>query len=122
MTIIEAINSIDALKANAITQSDKVEWLSRLDWRVKREIIDTHEGGSISFSGYDDDTALDTELLAPAPYDEMYLRWMEAQMDYANGEYDRYNNSITMFNTAYSDYERYYNRMNMPKGKKLKFF
>ena len=51
-----------------------------------------------------------------------YLRWLEAQMDYANGEYDRYNNSITMFNTAYSDYERYYNRMNMPKGKKLKFF
>ena len=122
MTIIEAINSTDALKTNAVTQSDKVKWLSRLDWRIKRDIIDTHEGGSISFSGYDDDTALDTELLAPAPYDEMYLRWLEAQMDYANGEYDRYNNSITMFNTAYSDYERYYNRMNMPKGKKLKFF
>lgn len=122
MTIIEAINSIDALKTNAFTQSDKVKWLSRLDWRIKREIIDTHEGESISFSGYDDDTALDTELLAPTPYDEMYLRWMEAQMDYTNGEYNRYNNSITMFNTAYSNYERYYNRMNTPKGKKLKFF
>ena len=122
MTIIEAINSIDALKANAFTQSDKVKWLSRLDWRIKREIIDTHEGGSISFSGYDDATALDTELLTPAPSDELDLRWMEAQMDYTNCEYDRYNNSITMFNTAYSNYERYYNRMNMPKGKKLKFF
>lgn len=122
MTIIEAISNIDALKTNAYTQSDKVKWLSRLDWRVKREIIDTHEGESVSFTGYDDDTDLDTVLLVPAPYDEVYLLWLEAQIDYTNGEYDKYNNSITMFNTAYSDYERYYNRTNMPKGISLRFF
>jgi hypothetical protein len=123
MTIIEAINKVDALKHNTYTQSDKVDWLSRLDHMVKKFIIDTHAGAeSVTFTGYDDSTDLHTELLAPAPFDEVYLRWMEAQIDYHNGEYEKYNNSIDMFNTAYQGYQNWYNRTNMPKGKKFKFF
>ena len=123
MTIIEAINRLDALKFNTYSQSEKVEWLSSLDRRIRKEIIDTHEGApSSEFSGYDDDTPVSTELLVPAPYDEVYLRWMEAQIDYHNGEFGRYNNSVTMFNNAYSAYERSYNRTHMPLGNKLKLF
>lgn len=123
MTIIEAINGIDALKHNTYTQNNKVEWLSRLDSMVKKFIIDTHEGAEeVTFTGYDDSTDTSTELLVPAPFDEVYLRWMEAQIDYYNGEYDKYNNAIDMFNTAYNGYMNYYNRNHMPKGKSLKFF
>ena len=121
MTIIEAINKVDALKHNTYTQRDKVDCISRLDHKVKKFIIATHEG-EVDFSGYDDSTDLQIELLIPAPYDEVYLRWMEAQIDYHNGEYEKYNNSIDMFNTAYQGYQNYYNRTNMPKGKKFKFF
>ena len=123
MTIIEAINSSDALKHNTYSQSDKVTWLSRLDWMVKRQIIDTHEGAEeVAFNGYDTITPLETELLVPAPYDEVYLRWVEAQIDYHNGEYTKYNNSIDMFNTSYKAFADYYNRTHMPKGKSMKFF
>ena len=123
MKIIEAINGSDALLHNTYGQSDKVKWLSRMDAMVKKHVIDTHEGGEeITFSGYDDDTDLQTELLVPAPYDEAYLRWMEAQIHYHNGEYDKYNNAIEMFNTAYEGFKNYYNRTHMPKGTKLKFF
>ena len=121
MTIIEAVKRIDSLKHNTYNQEDKVEWLSRLDSMVKKEIIDTHEGG-IDFSGYDERTDTQTELLVNAPYDEIYLLWMEAQIDYHNGEYDKYNNSMEMFNTAYEGYRNYYNRTHMPIGKKFKFF
>ena len=123
MTIIEAINRIDALKHNTYTQIDKVSWLSRLDAMVKKHIIDTHEGAEdVTFTGYDATTDLQTELLVPAPYDEVYLRWIEAQIDYHNGEYEKYNNSMDMFNTAYEGYQNYYNRTHMPKGKKFKIF
>ena len=123
MTIIEAISRVDALKHNTYTQTDKVQWLSRLDWMVKKHIIDTHEGAEeVSFTGYDDSTDLQTELLVPAPYDEVYLRWMEAQIDYHNGEYGKYNNSIEMFNTAYEGFQNYYNRTHMPLGKSMKYF
>ena len=122
MTIIEAINSIDALKHNTYTLRDKLSWLSRLDAMVKKFIIDTHEGDEVTFNGYDDSTNTNTELLIPAPFDEAYLRWMEAQIDYYNGEFDKYNNSIDMFNTAYNGYMNHYNRTHMPKGKSMKFF
>lgn len=122
MKIIEAINRLDALKFNTYTQSDKVEWLSRLDSMVKKHIIDTHEGAdTVVFSGYDDSTDPKTELLVTAPHDEMYLRWLEAQIDYHNGEYDKYNNAIIMFNTAYEAYQAYYTRTHMPVNRGRRF-
>ena len=123
MKIIEAINRIDALKHNTYSQPDKVSWLSRVDSMVKRHIIDTHEGAEeCTFTGYDGNTDLQTELLAPAPYDEMYLLWMEAMIDYYNGEYGKYNNAAERFNESYESYKSDYNRTHMPKGKKFKYF
>lgn len=123
MTISEAINKIDSLKPNNFHEEDKIGWLSILDFTIMREMVDTHEGGEdIVFEGYTEETDLDTELLAPAPYDEMYLRWLEAQIDYANNEFGKYNNAIAMFNTAYGAYNNYYNRTHMPKGKQRKYF
>lgn len=122
MKIIYAINRIDSLKHNTYTREEKIEWLSRLDAMVKSHIIDTHEGEEVTFNGYYDDTDLQTELLVPEPYAEMYLRWLEAQIDYHNGEYEKYNNAIDMFNTAYQGYKNYYNRTHMPLGCKMKYF
>ena len=123
MTIMGAINHIDSIKPNSYSQTEKVRWLSTLDGVIKKEIIDTHEGGeSITFEGYEPDVALGTIMLVPAPYDDIYIKWLEAQIDYSNGETAKYNNSITMYNTAYSAFERYYNRTHMPKGKSIKFF
>ena len=123
MKIIEAINRLDALKHNTYSQPDKVNWLSRVDGMVKRHIIDTHEGAEdVTFTGYDENTDLQTELLVPAPYDDLYLRWMEAMIDFHNGEYGKYNNAVDMFNTTYESYQSYYNRTHMPKGRKFKYF
>ena len=123
MTITEAIRMIDAMKPNSYSDADKVAWLSKLDGAIKKEIIDTHEDGeNIVFDGYNEDTPMDTELLVKAPYDEIYLYWLESRIDYYNGEYGRYNNTVTTYNAAYSAYERFYNRAHMPKGNKFKFF
>ena len=123
MTIIEAINKTDVLKPNNYTQTDKVKWLSSLDGIIKKEIIDTHEGGAdVNFSGYDDNTPIEQELLVPFPYDDIYIKWLESQIDYNNAEYGKYNNSSMAYNTAYSAFERYYNRHNMPIQNKMKFF
>jgi hypothetical protein len=123
MKIIDAINRIDSLKHNTFTQIDKVEWLSRLDAMVKSHIIDTHEGGEdVIFTGYDDSTDLQTELLIPEPYSEVYLRWMEAQIDYYNGEYGKYNAALSMYNAAFGAYVNHYNRTHMPKGQQFRYF
>ena len=123
MKIIEAINEVDSLKPNTYSRSQKVAWLSRVDTMIKKHIIDTHEGAeAVSFSGYDDKTSVETVLLVPAPYDDLYLRWLEAQIDYYNGEYDKYNNSIEMYNTAFQSYQNHYNRTHTPIGAQFKYF
>ena len=123
MTIIEAIGRIDSLKPNNFTELDKIRWLSELEWIIKTEVIDTHEGGdSIVFNGYDETTNTEDVLLIPAPHDDIYLKWLETKIDYYNAEYVKYNNSSTAFNNAYSAFERCYNRQHMPIQHKLKFF
>lgn len=124
MTIIEAINNVDAVKPNSYSQAQKVKWLNNLDGIVKKEIIDTHEGAEkVSFNGYTEETDTSTQLLIPAPYDVVYIRYLEMQIDYANGEYRKYNNSTIAYNAAYSAFEKYYNREHMPlnKGKRFLF-
>lgn len=115
MTIIEAINRIDKLLHNTYSQEDKITWLSRVDHMVYNHIVKTHEGAErVSFFGYNETTDIDTMLLVPEPYSEVYIRWLEAQIHYANGEYGKYNNAIIQFNTEYEAYSNYYNRNHMP--------
>jgi hypothetical protein len=123
MTIIEAINTIDALYPNTYSPEQKKAQLSKLDGVIKRDIIDKHEGSEeITFNGYDENTPQDTVLLVPAPYDDIYIFWLQMWIDYWNGELARYNNSTAMYKTAYSNFERAYNREHMPKATKIKYF
>lgn len=122
MKLREAIDRIDSLKHNTYTTAEKVEWISRLDGLVKNQIIDTHEDGeNIEFNGYTVEADMERELLIPAPYDDAYIKWLEAKIDYYNGEIARYNNSVMMYQAAYDSYSRYYNRNHMPKGQIFKF-
>ena len=122
MELIEAIGRVDAVKPNGFTREEKIRWLSVLDGMIQNEVIDTHEGAeAVEFHGYDEETSVQTVLLVPHPYDYLYVHWLEMQIDYANGEYGKYNNSRDMFNSAYSDFKRYYNRTHLPKGRKIRY-
>ena len=60
MTLGEAIDRVDRLRCNAFSREEKAAWLARLEWMLKRNILDTHEGG-LSFR----EPGEDTDLLAP---------------------------------------------------------
>ena len=125
MKINEAISEADNLKPNAYAQEDKIRWLSRLDARIFREIIGTHERNAdeeeISFTGYGADDG-ETELLVGEPYDELYIHWLEAQIDYNNMEYEAFNNSNAMFEGVYIAFRNAYHQAHMPKGTRKIFY
>ena len=123
MTIEQAINQVDETCQNVYTKQEKIRWLSRLDTMIKAEIIDTHEDAAqVSFAGYHANTEPDTVLLVPAPWDEIYIRYLEMQIAYANGEQGRYNNAADLYNTLFSDYRNAYNRKHMPLTTKVRYF
>ena len=121
MTIMEALGRLDALRHNTFRQEEKIRWLSQVDGLIFKELISTHEGGG-DFQPYDDGTSLEQELLVPAPYDELYLHYLEAQMDYYQEEMDRYNRAMGMYQAVLTAYANDYNRTHMPKGQRFSYF
>lgn len=121
MKLMEAISAVDALKPNTYSPEDKIGWLSQVDETVRREVLDHHQGSGAAFEGYSADTPPDTELLVPPPYDQLYLRYLEAQIDYYNDEYDRFNNAMEMYEAAFDSFAKYYTRTHMPISKGRRF-
>ena len=116
-TIREIIDLIDRQKPNAYEDSDKLQWLTKLDKTIFDEIITTHEGGPETFADY---TEADMTKEPLGDDVDMYVKWLGAQIDYANQEINRYNNAMIMFNMLYNDYGNRYNRTHMPKGTHFK--
>ena len=114
MTIIEAINQVDGIKFNTYSQEDKVRWLSSLDAKITAVLEGAYPSPMGVSAPYDPNTDMERELLLESPWDEMYIRWMEAMIDYNNGETDSYNRSITLFNNLYRNFMDWYIRRNMP--------
>lgn len=122
MKLIEAINRTDYSKPNNLTTEQKIELISRLDAQVKANVIDTHENGNTGdFKPYTTED-MSKELLIQFPYDDIYQLYLSSQIDLANNEYERYSISSTVFNKAFNEYERAYNRQNMPISREFKFF
>ena len=143
MRIEECISNVDSTKPNQYSTVDKVRWLSVLDAKIKTDIIDMYEqpvpaeekivilaeGAEIpeeeeqtgEFTGYSPEN-LAAELLVPFPYDELYIAYLKAKIDEANGEAARYNNSASTFNGLLLDFEKHYNKTHTPKRKGLKIF
>ena len=115
MTLMEAIVTVDNEKPNSFSEAEKIRWLSVLDGMIKLLLIDMHEGGKeMCFDGYTEQTHQTCKLLVPPPYDDIYIHWLEAHIDYAGGEYEKYNNSISLFNTTYEAYAKYSHRTHKP--------
>ena len=122
MTLSEAIVRLDAEKHNTCTRAQKVAWISQLDTMVKTQIQDAYpDAGAICTAEYTDTTSGDLVLLVAAPFDEMYLRWLEARIDYASGEYDRYNNAMAMFDALWQAYRNHYNANHIHRQSKFRY-
>lgn len=106
----EIIGRVDALKYNTYTDAEKLEWLQRLEDQIQSQVYDAYEDGEKTAGAL----TMDSEPSVAKPYDEIYFRWLEAQIDYTNGEYDKYNASIVMYNTAYEAFANHYNKLHMP--------
>lgn len=121
MTLHQALVRLDELSRNTYSGAQKRQWLSQLDGRVFEKLLSTHEGTVQPFSGYGETTDGATVLLVPSPFDEIYIHYLQMQLDYHNGELERYNNSSAMFQAAWDGFARHYNRTHLPKTQSWKF-
>ena len=121
MTINEAITRLDLQKQNTCTRQEKLNWLSELDGLIRAQILDTHEGKTEVHLPYEDPVADTATLLVLPPYDGLYLWWLEAKVDYQNGEFIRFNNAMELFQAGLRDFAAQYHRDHKSRGG-TKFF
>lgn len=122
MTIRDAISRVDGQTFNTCSQDEKVQWLSQLDASVKTLVIDTHAGGSgVVFTGYNENTSPETQLLVQPPFDVVYLYWLTAQIHRVNDENEKYSEAIILYDTAFEAFQKHYNRTHMPLGAGCRF-
>lgn len=107
MTIGEIIANVDDVKPNAFSEEAKTMWLNSLEGRILTEVMlmSAHEVQPYSWP----ECESFTPLVEP-PYDDLYGMWLAAQIDLANGEYDKYQNSMAVFNTAWGGFVRWFAR------------
>lgn len=119
MTIQEALDRVDMMRPNNMQKDFKLAALSELDGLIRREMIATHEENEDDdipeAAVYTEETAPDTRLIAPFPYDEIYMYWLCCKVDLQNLEMDKHNNDRILFNNAYDTLSDYWTRTHMPK-------
>lgn len=123
MTIEEAIELVNRLVPNQVSDTDKVDWLSDLDLTIYKTVLATHHiTRDPEFEGYGPDTDPSTVLLVPAPFDEMYRWFLEMHIAGANGETARYNTGAEKYNAALLTYMDYVNRNYEPVGYRVRWW
>ena len=99
MTVQELLSYIDDIRPNAFTDGQKLIWLNELEARIQREVF---LSGELWQYRLPDDR--ETVLLLDPPHDAIYRHWMEAMIDYENGEYNKYQNTMQMFNAQWASF------------------
>lgn len=109
MTARECINRINLLKPHQYDTSTLMGWLSNVEGKMYEEAVSWHKDALPPLLPYTE-LDMDVVLMVPDQYADVYLYYLQAQIDYWNNETARFNNSMMMFNVAYSDFANWYNR------------
>lgn len=110
MKIKKIIERVDQVRPNSFSEDIKIAWLTELDGQIAADVM---------LLGIEEIRQLETadgeaELLIGYPHTGVYENWLVAKIDYAYGEYDKYQNTMAMFNSAYSNLVRWFARVYSP--------
>ena len=115
MTLGQALETTDELKANHYSEEVKIRWVNDLESLLYYELIYWHEDAPAEAPEPYTAQDMERELMVPDPYSDVYLKYLYAQIDFHNAEFSRYNNSAMLYNTALTTYADWYNRNHAPK-------
>lgn len=120
MKVGELIAYVNAVKGREFPPEVYDVWLNEVEGLVQTRIhLIPDEAVVRLVRDAEDPTAFDeTVLSAPFPYDKLYAPYIEAKADFAVGEYERYQNSMAMFETYFTEYMAHYAQVNRPADRR----
>ncbi len=107
MTIETCMNLVDTMMPNGAEPAVKLRLLGEIEGRVRVELLGESPDGGCDFN---ERTSGGTELRVPHPYDQMYILYMMAMLDFLGGNTARYENSAALFNAVFQSYGKWLKR------------
>lgn len=104
-TIQNVIDFVDEIKPNAFSNEVKTRWLNECEGLVQTEVF-LFAPKEILVYRYEQHK--NTPLLVDPPHDKLYWTYLAAMVDFANGEYNKYQNSMQMFNSFFGEFMRWF--------------
>lgn len=104
-TLSSVITQVDDIKPNAFSNDTKTQWLNEAEGLVQTEVLLWASEEIITYSWAED---RDKELLVQPPHDKLYWAYLCAMIDFANGEYNKYQNTMQLFNSHFSEFMRWF--------------
>lgn len=104
-TLKSVIDMVDEIKPNAFSNEAKTQWLNECEGLVQTEVL---LFASEEIIAYHYDADKEKELLAQPPHDKIYWAYLTAMIDFANGEYNKYQNTMQVFNSFFSEFMRWF--------------
>ncbi len=111
MILSEIISLADSARPNTFTNAQKVGWINTLEADIQTNIWLRAPERCEAYVWQED---TDAEMLAPSPFDTMYVHWLCAQISLARGEFEDYRNSAALFDSVYGEYTRWFSRTYRP--------
>ena len=113
-TVNDVIKYVNDIKPNAFTEETLTEWLSECEGSIQTEILCIASGDVVTYSYADNK---DTELIVKPPHDKLYGFYLLAMIDFAHGEYKKYENTMQLFNAALSEFAKWFVRTHSKEAK-----
>lgn len=104
MTLYELLRYIDGIKPNSFSDDDKTEWLNEIETRIQKDLLGLSPDDLVVYR-YPEDRS--TKLLLDTAHIAVYRHYLAAMIDFANGEYDKYANTMAMFNAAFENFAKW---------------
>lgn len=142
MTVAGLIEQYNTERPNQTPDDQKVAWLKKCEQMIINETLISHEhdlesektinlrvsGSTLiiesagSFQQHIDGFDMDTTLLVPEPYDDLYIYYLDQRIAYNANDKMRYNAAKTQYNNALLTYQQYCNRSYITKKTPKRLF
>ena len=109
--VIDEVAALDGNAPNAFDNDTLTRWINEVEGRVQSDVF---QWAPVEFRQYSYEADQDTRLLVDPPHDKLYYAYLTARIHFANGEYERSQNTMQLFNQFWSEFVRWFARSYRP--------
>lgn len=118
MNLRELLVEVDQLRPNAFADAEKIRMVNTVEGRIYKDILSKYEGEEPVFVPFAEGQE-ERELVVPVPFTDVYVFYLISMVDFYNGDSNKYNDSMILYNDAWENYAAHYLQTHTPKQTNL---